>query len=59
MAKFSRFDSRNKKKGKHKAFVRDNGKDFRIKDPAYKSKLKFDQHEMRKQYDNIDSRENL
>ena len=35
MAKFTRFDSRNKKKGKHKSYSREE-KDFRIKNPEIK-----------------------
>jgi uncharacterized protein YtpQ (UPF0354 family) len=49
MAKFTRFDSRNKKKGKHKSYSREE-KDFRIKNPEMKRKIKIDVNALRKRY---------
>jgi hypothetical protein len=40
MAKFTRFDSRNKKKGKHKSYSREE-KDFRIKHVDTKRRIKI------------------
>ena len=59
MAKFTRFDSRNKKKGKHKSYSREE-KDFRIKNPEIKRKTKIDVNTLRaRNYEYIDTTEEI
>lgn len=57
MAKFSRFDARNKKKGKHKEFSRGE-KEFRIKRIDNKRKIKL-KPELVKNYEYIDPTEEI
>lgn len=56
MAKFARFDSRNKKKGKNKHYSRDI-KDLRIKRVENKRKIKINQNRIN--YDYIDRTEEI
>jgi hypothetical protein len=59
MAKFGRFDSRNKKKGKNKVYSRDE-KDLRIKRVETKRKTKINQTLVNKiNYDYIDPTEEI
>lgn len=57
MAKFARFDARNKKKGKHKEFSRGD-KEFRIKRIDNKRKIKL-KPELVKNYEYIDPTEEI
>lgn len=57
MAKFGRFDSRNKKKGKNKTYSRDE-KDLRIRKVEAKRKLKIKPTSW-KSYDYIDPTEEI
>jgi hypothetical protein len=57
MAKFGRFDSRNKKKGKNKVYSRDE-KDLRIRKVEAKRKLKIKPTSW-KSYDYIDPTEEI
>lgn len=57
MAKFARFDSRNKKKGKNKNYSRDI-KDLRIKRVENKKKIKINQNRI-DNYDYIDRTEEI
>jgi hypothetical protein len=59
MAKFGRFDARNKKKGKNKVYSRDE-KDLRIKRVEQKRKTKINQTLVNKiNYDYIDPTEEI
>ena len=57
MAKFRRFDSRNKKKGKNKTYSQDE-KDLRIRKVEVKRKSKIN-YESWKDYDYIDPTEEI
>lgn len=58
MAKFGRFDARNKKKGKHKNFSREE-KDFRIRKVETKRKPRITNTVLKNYNDYIDTSEEI